>query len=63
MSWEYKTLKLGTKGFLGGKVNEVELAKALNELGRQDWEVVNVFTTNQGQGQTRDVVVVLKRRG
>ena len=63
MSWEYKTLKLGTKGFLGGKVNEAELEKALNDLGRLDWELVNVFTTNLAQGQSRDVVVVLKRRG
>ncbi len=63
MSWEYKTLKLGTKGLLGGKANEAELEKALNELGRQGWELVSIFTTNQAQGQTRDIVVVLKRRG
>jgi hypothetical protein len=63
MSWEYKTIKLGTKGFLGGKVEEVKLEKALNDLGRQDWELVSIFATNQTQGQTRDIVAVLKRRG
>jgi hypothetical protein len=63
MSWEYKTLKLGTKGFFGGKVEDTKLEKALNDLGRQDWELVSIFATSQAQGQSRDVVAVLKRRG
>lgn len=32
--WEYKTLKIKTGGFLGGKVDEQEFEEELNRL---DW--------------------------
>jgi hypothetical protein len=60
--WEYKTLKLGTKGFLGGKLDEVELETKMNELGKDGWELVSAFDTNQSHGETRDVIVMFKRR-
>lgn len=62
MSWDYKILKLETSGFLGGKVNAEELESNLNELGRNDWELVAAFDTNMGHGQTRDVITIFKRR-
>jgi hypothetical protein len=62
MNWEYKILKLETKGFFGGKIDDSQLEKLFNELGRQGWELVNVFTTNQAQGQSRNVIAVFKRR-
>jgi len=61
MKWEYKTIKLATKGFTGGKFDETKLDKLLNELGSQGWELVSAFDTNQGYGETRDVVVIFKR--
>lgn len=62
MQWEYKTVKLGTRGIVGGKLDEVELDRGLNELGSQGWELVTAFDTNQYQGSTRDVVLILKRQ-
>ncbi len=62
MQWEYKTIKLGTTGFLGGNLDEAELDQGLNELGSQGWELVTALDTNQSQGATRDVVLILKRQ-
>ena len=61
MQWEYKTLKIATKGFMGGKLDEAQFEEYLNELGQQQWELVTAFDTNQGSGQTRDVVAIFKR--
>lgn len=62
MSWEYKTIKLGTTGFWsGGNLDTNQLDEMMNDLGRQGWEIVSAFDTNQVQGATRDVVVIFKR--
>lgn len=61
MNWEYKTIKLGTTGFLGGKFDEFELEEKMNQLGRQGWELTTAFDTNKSYGETRDVVVIFKR--
>jgi hypothetical protein len=61
MRWEFKTLKHPTKGLLGGKFDEEELDRKLNELGQQGWDLVSAFTTSQAQGQSRDIVAVFKR--
>ena len=61
MQWEYKTIKLGTKGFLGGKLDEAKLDTYMNQLGAEDWELASGFDTNQAYGETRDVVVIFKR--
>jgi hypothetical protein len=61
MQWEYKTVSLRTGGFLGGKVKQEDLEQALNQAGRDGWELVSVFDTSQGSGQTRDVIAVFKR--
>jgi hypothetical protein len=62
MRWEYKTVKMATSGLLGGKLNTEEFDRTLNELGRDGWDLISAFDTNQGSGQTRDVVAVLKRQ-
>jgi hypothetical protein len=62
MQWEYKTIKLGTTGFLGGKFEVEELDKLLNELGSQGWDLAAAFDTNKTNGETRDVVVIFKRQ-
>jgi hypothetical protein len=61
MKWEYKTIKLGAKGLLGGKVDEHQLDAEMNSLGRDGWELSAAFDTNQAYGQSRDVVVIFKR--
>ena len=61
MRWEYKTFKMATTGFSGGKLDEETFTDHLNDLGDQGWELVAAFDTNQGSGYTRDVIVVFKR--
>ncbi len=61
MQWEYKTVKLGAKGWLGGDLDVTEFTTMLNDLVRDRWELVSAFDTNQGHGSTRDVVAVFKR--
>lgn len=63
MQWEYKTIKLQTKGFLGVKFDEAELDEFMNQLGSEGWELTTAFDTNEGYGRTRDVVVLFKRPG
>lgn len=60
--WEYMTIKIETKGFLGGKLDTQELDSQLNRLGEQGWELVSSFSTNKAYGESRDVVAILKRR-
>jgi len=59
--WEYRTIRIATGGFLGGKVEVDEFDRSLNELGREGWELVAAFDTSQGFGQSSDVVAVFKR--
>jgi hypothetical protein len=61
MNWEYRTIKLATSGFLGGKFDEHQLDACMNQLGSQGWELVTGFDTNKSYGETRDVVVIFKR--
>lgn len=61
-TWEYLSLKLETKGFLGGKFDTQELDSQLNRLGEEGWELVSCFATNKGYGESRYVIAVLKRR-
>ncbi len=59
--WEYKTIKLETSGWLGGKFSAAELDAMLNGLGSQDWELAAALDTNKAYGETRDIVVIFKR--
>ena len=61
MKWEYKTIKLSTTGFIGGKLDETKLDDHMNQLGEQGWELVSAFST-MGNSSTRDVVAVFKRQ-
>ena len=62
MNWEYKTIKLGATGLIGGKIDEIKLDCMMNELGAQGWELVAGFDTNKGYGETRDVIIIFKRQ-
>jgi len=59
--WEYKTIKVETKGFKGGVLDTSAFDGALNQLGSDDWELVAAFGTNEGFGQSREVIAVFKR--
>jgi hypothetical protein len=62
--FEYKVLAVPTNrswfGW-GGKVNFQELSEVLNELGRDGWEVINGTDINRYQGETGNVMIILKR--
>jgi len=61
MKWEYKTIKLKTAGRLGGKLDEEELDRLMNDLGEQGWALAAAFDTNQQPGTTKDAVIIFKR--
>jgi len=61
MKWEYKTIKVDTKGFIGGKLDEANLDQKMNALGDDGWELVAAFDTNAEGGVSRHVVCILKR--
>ncbi|HAI10489.1 MAG TPA: DUF4177 domain-containing protein, partial [Phycisphaerales bacterium] len=45
----------------GGKVDTHSLNRLLNEYGHQGWEVITAVDTNTSSGQTRDILVIMKR--
>lgn len=60
--WAYKTIKLGTTGWLaGGNLDETKLDDYMNKLGAAGWELVSAFDTNQASGASKDVVAIFKR--
>ena len=61
-SWEYKTIEFDTKGWGGGLLDITMFNEALNNNGREGWELVNCFVTNQTQGVSRKVIAVFKRQ-
>jgi hypothetical protein len=61
MRWEYKTIRLGTTGFIGGELDEEAFDLLLNKFGADGWELVSTFDTSKAGGTTRDVVAVFKR--
>ena len=61
MKWQYHIKRVTTKGFTGGKFNREQLETEINELGRQEWELVAALDTNSGYGMTRDIVLLFKK--
>ncbi len=61
VQWEYKTVKLRARGLMGGKLDTGALDRMMNGLGADGWELTSAFDTNEGYGNTRDVVVIFKR--
>ena len=60
-SWEYKVLSLKEIGYsvFSTKKNIEKVSTALNELGRQGWELVQMSVHDAG---TSGIAAVLKRR-
>ena len=61
--WEYSTVKVKAKGFLGGKIDEKDLDAALNNAGREGWELAAAPALSRAYGQTVEVVLIFKRPG
>jgi hypothetical protein len=60
--WEYKTFKFKIGSFWGGvKVKENEFEMLLNEAGEQGWELVSCLDTSEHQGQSKELIVIMKR--
>jgi len=62
--FEYKVLEVSAAGGFfsgGGVVNFQVLSDKLNELGRQGWEVIGSTDINRNYGDTRNVMIILKR--
>lgn len=62
LQWEYKVLDFETRGFAGGLLDISTFHETLNGYGREGWELVNCFDTNQAQGASRRVIAVMKRQ-
>lgn len=60
--FEYYTFVYDTKGFTGGKVDTEVFQEELNKLGSIGWELVSSLSTNQGNGYTRSIVSIFKRK-
>ncbi|MDF2946463.1 MAG: hypothetical protein K0S51_1142 [Bacillales bacterium] len=60
--WEYKSIKFKPGGFFGGKLNEEQFERELNENGQEGWELISCFDTSFGQGTSREVIAVMKRK-
>lgn len=59
--WEYRTIKVDTKGMLGGVLDTGTFENLLNALGSDGWELVAAFDTNQAYGASREAIAVFKR--
>ena len=62
MQWEYKVITLRTKGLGGGRFEASELETTMNSLGRDEWELIAAFDTNEGYGSTYQMVFLFKRQ-
>lgn len=60
--WEYRSIKVNTKGFTGGILEVSDFNDELNMLGEEGWELVSCFTTNRSYGESREVISVFKRK-
>lgn len=60
MSWEYKVWTLADGYALAGVVKTAEVEEALNEFGRDGWELVSTLATTSN-GSSRTYAFVLKR--
>lgn len=57
----YKIVKFDATGFLGGKVDLEEMSREFDRLGAEGWELVTVFDTNSGHGQSKWIIATFKR--
>lgn len=63
MSFEYKTLKFETSVgiFSGTDFDTDSYEKALNDLGRDGWQLVSTFDINKLKGGSRFIIATFMR--
>lgn len=62
MQLEYKTLKYAASGwFTSGNVDEDEVNRTLNSLGREGWELNSGIPSSKIDGETHEIILFLKR--
>ncbi|HYW07098.1 MAG TPA: DUF4177 domain-containing protein [Longimicrobium sp.] len=61
MRWEYKAIRMNNSGWLGPSLDVQVLADALNEKGREGWELVSTIDLNAGHASGTAVVAMFKR--
>ena len=59
--FEYRTFIYDTKSIMGGKVDP-DFEHTLNQFGADGWELVSSVSTNQGNGFTKSIVSIFKRK-
>jgi hypothetical protein len=59
--FEYHLQKYDATGILGGKVDLAQMDIEFSRLGRDGWELVSIFDTNAGHGESRWIVATFKR--
>lgn len=59
--FEYHLQKYDATGFWGGKVDLAKMDIEFNRLGRDGWELVSIYDTNAGHGESRWIVATFKR--
>lgn len=61
-TWEYKTIELPfSRGWGTPALDSCELTDKLNQLGREGWELISIFTTHMENRRSGDLTAVLKR--
>lgn len=60
--WEYTSIKVEAKGFMGGILDVSHFDSKLNDYGERGWELVSCFSTVREGGSSREIVAVFKRR-
>lgn len=60
--FEYKLVKFGTSGMLGGKFDTAKAEEQLSLLGKEGWELVSTVSTDEIFGGTKDVILIFKRK-
>ena len=63
MQWEYKVVnsKIKSKGFVSSEPDANHFEASLNELGRQNWELVSCILPSIGAFGGSHIQAVLKR--
>lgn len=59
--FEYRILDVAAGGFWTNTIDAQALTDKLNELGDEGWEVVSSVDMNRHQGQTKGILIMLKR--
>jgi len=58
---DYKVISTKNESWFDVRINTEALEAKLNELGIQGWDLVNTFDINHHSGNTKEVILILKR--